>query len=707
MHFFGWTCSPTTSMPRKVRRETSASPVHADPAKRSVYDTVGKDGLKNAGNDWSESRHSQGVDPFQMFRDFFGDNFHFSFSSKERGEAGRRRAERRKAAPLFKTQDPVVILNSHNFKAHVGRKSRKASVWLAFFHDRERESALLARKVKQVATSVKGIARVGTIDCTQAPRVCAGQEADFLPSLRVLSQNGSAYYKGKKDVPSITAALHAALPDWVHHFGNRRSQATFERLAANGTMDEGMVILFSADQEPPAVLKAQASKYPPRQPKPIKGSSLPFHPRFSLVSTPQVGRVNASQQGIAKMFNLTALPQLVMFRPAINTSAGHPLMDFHYTAGVLGQYSGPLEDANAIRKWVKSFAPDWTATVVNASRSVGNRTADRLQGEQVHQRQEWAKIRESSNSHTLMNVSADSFRSCLDPERAAEIFFLGKQRRVKCLLVLTPTDASTAQAAKSAGAIKRHLAMHSDIPHIRELQLLHVKARPRKTFKWKSGSNALFATTAMSALHSDVASAKVPPAYRTAVQNTLALFERNQEQVTDESEDSITKDVVQDAVVQVAYAYRAHFSKPLTGHPPARKAELAIKRAALANKKKRLAAADELPGMVLVDVNGKGVWEVCSTSARQLASLAEAPREAPSFMGISSHAPPPHEAIGTAIAEFAASCLQGTIPRKRVSPAVAESVQGMARWREVHSSDAKEFLLSAAKQQKEGSEKKE
>lgn len=63
-----------------------------------------------------------------------------------------------------------------------------------------------------------------------------------------------------------------------------------------------------------------------------------------------------------------------MFRPAMNTSRRHPLLAQHFTAGVLGQFTGNLQDAGAVCKWVKSFSDDWAERVVNASRTVSIQT---------------------------------------------------------------------------------------------------------------------------------------------------------------------------------------------------------------------------------------------------------------------------------------------------------------------------------------------
>ncbi len=251
--------------------------VSADPQKRRVYDQVGEEGLKqgagagagggrrggSGGSPFGDSSGGGGAtftfgqggfqagdgggafefdmnDAFNMFKSFFGGGggddmgdaeIHFEGpggmggmpgmggrragrASRARGGGGHR-AQQQAPPSLFQAGDAVETLTARNFKAHVGRQARGTTRWLLAFHDHDQRSQALAGTLKKLGKGLKGIVKIGAVDCSKYKPVCSGQDVHDVPALRILGPTGSADYTGQMTGKAIRDALVDALPDTV------------------------------------------------------------------------------------------------------------------------------------------------------------------------------------------------------------------------------------------------------------------------------------------------------------------------------------------------------------------------------------------------------------------------------------------------------------------------------------------------------------
>ena len=390
-------------------------------------------------------------DAFNMFNSFFGGegggshSFHTGggmgggFPGGAGGSGGfhGRRPRQRPPAELYSAGDGVVELNRRNWKSYVPRSARHNNVWLLEFYSPAcRHCRKLAPGIKKLAQGMKGIVRVGVVNCDAQESICEGQDIQELPTLRILAPGGSELYKGRNSAAEIRKALLEALPDTVRVLSNTKDD-TLARVSKGGKCDGGCVILVSSHAEPRPLLRAVAGDYAEGGTRKPRGT---WKPIFLQVHADQAALDNKA--GIVGKLNVTAQPKLLLFRPA--TEPGAALKDKDWGLSVLSVYSGKAGSAAGIRKWLlsagKSFPADVKRAQVKAKKARSPKPANPS-----------VRATPAPGSKPLPPVKVASFidlLECLTPTKNEEKL---------CVVLVGSTLAQGKTFARSADAIHNSL----------------------------------------------------------------------------------------------------------------------------------------------------------------------------------------------------------------------------------------------------------
>ena len=634
-------------------------------------------------------------DAFNMFKSFFGGSggdmgdaeIHFEGTGmggmgggmpgmggrgQRRAREGRGRRAAQPTPPLFVSSDDVIVLNARNFKSHVGRQARGVTRWLLAFHKQNQASKALAETLKKVGKGLKGIVRIGAVDCSAHKAVCSGQDVRSVPSVRILGPTGSEAYTGSLSGKAIRDALVASLPDTVTVSHFVRGVHSFKVMSKAGRLDAGAVLLFTAHEEPRPLLKSIAGRYPLPGPKPKPGIIAAFHPRFMQIEVPIGEDIHA--ESLATLLGVTELPALLAFRPAVNTSAATELHNLHLEHGVMSRYSGKPGDANAIRRWLKATGKSWESAVVAASRRAAKQiaTALRTEAAEVAAKQSKRKAAQAaakSSGHggdfTPSIASMLHLLQCLDPLAPASPGAEGPQGQRACVLLLGTTVAAASQFATSKNQIAAALSdAAAEVPKLAHLRVMRLDVPSVIAQRWKAGT---------------------PQAHLALA--TIALLTGGRGAAKDAYMETVNATVVKAATAAVhalggggtdEQAFAGMFGRMAAAAAVASAQTFVMEFTSMLTRWSG-EIAPRMPAVVVFQTDPQGLIQVTPVLGRVLGEAIQ--RFSAPEVGSFATKMPQKEARGAAVAEAVLGAVRGDLPSLKVPQTLANAVVGMLQAR--------------------------
>ncbi|CAI5959451.1 unnamed protein product [Closterium sp. NIES-65] len=236
------------------------------------------------------------------------------------------------AAAMFAPDGNVASLDSESFASQV---LGQPAVWLVEYHQDKCEPCMqFAPEVAKVADSLKGLVKVGAINCNKAPDVCMQAQIKELPAFRLYPWEVRANpytHKRYKDAPQVftgdntakalVSFATAALPhDLVANISSGASADAF--LSTNATLNK--VVLFSTK---PAVTPL------------FKALSLQFRKRLVFA------QAKSTDEALAASFGATSFPALFLHKPDGNRQLYDGPLKPEPIAAFLEQFAAPAEPA--------------------------------------------------------------------------------------------------------------------------------------------------------------------------------------------------------------------------------------------------------------------------------------------------------------------------------------------------------------------------
>ncbi|CAI7799030.1 unnamed protein product, partial [Closterium sp. NIES-54] len=236
------------------------------------------------------------------------------------------------AAAMFAPDGNVASLDSESFASQV---LGQPAVWLVEYHQDKCEPCMqFAPEVAKAADSLKGLVKVGAINCNKAPDVCMQAQIKELPAFRLYPWEVKANpytHKRYKDAPQVftgdntakalVSFATAALPhDLVVNISSGASADAF--LTANATLNK--VVLFSTK---PAVTPL------------FKALSLQFRKRLVFA------QAKSTDEALAASFGAASFPALFLHKADGTRQIYEGPLKPEPIAAFLEQFAAPAEPA--------------------------------------------------------------------------------------------------------------------------------------------------------------------------------------------------------------------------------------------------------------------------------------------------------------------------------------------------------------------------
>ncbi|KAL6762022.1 molecular chaperone [Haematococcus lacustris] len=267
----------------KFKDVAAAYEALSDPETRRKYDQYGEEGLQQGhpSNGGAGATFRTG-DPYEMFNMFFGGGMggfdgggmggpgHRGGSS-HMGSFGSQRfpQQQQQQSDMYEASSDVRVLTPDEHPLFTGPQAEKWTWLIEMYAPWCGHCQKLSPKYKKVATQLKGLVKVGAVNCDEHPGLCKGVKG--YPTIKLYSPSGPAQglvYKGSHETKALVDWALQQLPNVVQRLTSPDtltaflSQCSPAAGSARKTAKSGLcAVLVTAKDETSSLLRALAGVF--------------------------------------------------------------------------------------------------------------------------------------------------------------------------------------------------------------------------------------------------------------------------------------------------------------------------------------------------------------------------------------------------------------------------------------------------------------